>query len=136
VLFSTGSATFSLEDTLMTRVSAGAFALIVALAVAAPSAQIDVSGTWDVMINGPQGAMESTLTLQQDGDTVTGTLESMMGSVEGAGAVAGNLMKLSFDVDAGGQMISISMIGEVNGGSMEGSLDFGAGTADFTAKRK
>jgi hypothetical protein len=136
VLFSAGSAISGLEDRTMTRVLAGAFALLFALAVAAPTAQINVAGDWDVMINGPQGAMEATLTLAQDGDTVSGTLESLMGAVEVAGAVAANLMRLAFDVDAGGQMITITMIGEVNGSSMEGSLDFGQGTADFTAKRK
>lgn len=120
----------------MTRTFAGVFALLFALVVAVPAAQTNVAGAWDMTINGPQGAMETTMTLTQEGDTVSGTIDGPMGSVEVAGAVAGNLMKLAFDVDAGGQMISISMIGEVNGATMEGSMDFGQGAADFTAKRK
>jgi len=119
----------------MTRTFAGVFALLFALVVAAPAAQTSVAGAWDMTINGPQGAMETTMTLTQEGDTVSGTLDGPMGSVEIAGAVAGNLMKLAFDVDAGGTVISITMIGEVDGPSMNGSLDFGQGTADFTAKR-
>lgn len=120
----------------MTRTLAGAFALLVALVVAAPAAQINVAGAWDMTVHGPQGAMETTMTLTQDGDAVSGTIDGPMGTVEVAGAVAGNLMKLAFDVDAGGQMLSITMIGEVNGAAMEGSMDFGQGAAEFTAKRK
>jgi len=39
------------------------------------------AGTWSLTTNSPQGAMESTLTLLQDGTSLTGTLASdMMGS--------------------------------------------------------
>lgn len=120
----------------MARMFSGVIALLFVAAATVAAAQTSVAGAWDVTLNGPQGMMELTMTLTQDGDTVTGTLDGPMGAVEVGGAVAGNLMKLNFDVDAGGQMISISMIGEVNGASMTGSLDFGQGTADFTAKRK
>jgi hypothetical protein len=120
----------------MTRTFAGVCALLFALVVALPAAQTNVAGAWDMTINGPQGAMETTLTLTQDGTNVSGTIDGPMGTVEVGGAVAGNLMKLAFDVDAGGTVISITMIGEVNGASMNGSMDFGQGSADFTAKRK
>lgn len=120
----------------MTRTFAGVFALLFALVVAGSAAQINVAGAWDMTINGPQGIMETTMTLAQDGDMVSGTIDGPMGSVEVAGAVAANLMKLAFDVDAGGEMISITMIGEVNGATMEGSMDYGQGAAEFTAKRK
>lgn len=120
----------------MTRTFAGVLALLFACLVVVPAAQINVAGGWDMVINGPQGAMETTLTLTQDGDTVTGTLDGPMGAVEVAGAVAANLMRLAFDVDTGQGLLSITMIAEVNGASMEGSLDFGQGTADFTATRK
>ncbi len=120
----------------MTRTLSGVFALLLAFVVSASAFQTNVAGIWDMTLNGPQGVMETTMTLTQDGDAVSGTIDGPMGSVEVAGAVAGNLMKLAFDVDAGGSMISITMIGEVNGASMEGSMDFGQGTADFTAKRQ
>lgn len=119
----------------MVRHFTGTVALLFAL-VATPHAQVNVAGAWDMIINGPQGAMETTMTLTQDGDTVSGTLDGPMGAVDVGGAVAGNYMKLAFDVDAGGTMLSITMIGEVNGSSMEGSLDFGQGTADFVATRR
>lgn len=118
----------------MTRVLAAALAWVVAAPAGAQP--INVAGAWDMLINGPQGAMEITMTLEQEGDAVTGTLDGPQGAVQVAGEVAGNLMKLAFDVDTGQGVISITMIAEVKGTSMEGSLNFGAGTADFTAKRK
>ncbi len=46
---------------------------------AAPRAQGDVSGAWDLTINGPEGTISAGATLKQDGEKVSGTLSSPQG---------------------------------------------------------
>lgn len=42
----------------------------------------DISGAWESVVNSPMGEQRSTMTLAQDGDTVTGTNVGAMGSAQ------------------------------------------------------
>lgn len=99
-------------------------------------AQGNVSGAWDLNINGPQGAITAGATLKQDGETVTGTFDSPQGTVEVKGTFKGKTLALAFSVDGPQGPLDIKVNGEVEGESMKGVLDFGMGTADFTAAKK
>jgi hypothetical protein len=106
------------------------------LLTAVPFAQSDVSGAWELNINGPQGPITATATLKQDGDKVTGTFSGPQGDVETSGTVKGNTLSLAFSVNTSQGALSITMNGEVTGTSMKGVLDFQMGTADFTGTKK
>ena len=111
------------------------FGLVAVLAVVV-AAQTDVTGTWTILVNTDQGANEATLTLKQDGEQVTGTLEGDQGGFELEGKIMGNELEFLAEFDAGGQFIEITMTGTVEGDEMTGSLDFGGyGGGDWTAKR-
>lgn len=110
-----------------------AFVLFLNVAV---GAQGNLSGAWDLNINGPQGPIAAGATLKQDGETVTGTIESPQGTAEMKGTLKGKTLALTFSIQGPDGPLDIRVNGEVDGDSMKGMLDFGMGQADFTAAKK
>jgi len=99
--------------------------------------KVDVTGTWDMTVESPQGALEVTAVLKQDGEKLTGTQASQMGEVALEGSVVGNEIKYTINIDAGGQQMTIVFAGKVEGDTMAGIFEFGGmGTAAWSAKRR
>jgi hypothetical protein len=120
----------------MFRVLSLAVGFAFALAVA-PQAQGSISGAWDMSINGPQGPLTAAAALKQDGETVTGTFDSPQGgTVPVKGTLKGKTLALSFSVDGPQGPLEIKVDGEVEGDAIKGVINFGMGTADFTAAKK
>lgn len=112
-------------------------AVVLALVLgAAPRAQGNVSGAWELNINGPQGAITAGANLKQDGEKVTGTIDSPQGTAEMQGTLKGKTLLLAFSIQGPDGPLDIKVSGEVEGDSIKGMLDFGLGQADFTAKKK
>lgn len=59
-------------------------------------AQNGVAGAWDLAINGPEGAINATATLKQDGDNVIGQIETPQGVAEVKGTYEGTTLNMSF----------------------------------------
>lgn len=110
-------------------------ALVLALNVVA-GAQGNVAGAWELAINGPQGMITAGATLKQDGDKLTGTINSPQGDAEMTGSIQGNTMTLTFSIAGPDGPLEIKLDGEVSGDTVKGLLDFGMGQADFTGTRK
>ena len=110
-----------------------AFAFVVGVA---PQAQGSVAGAWDLTINGPQGAITATATLKQEGDNVTGAIDTPQGSAEVKGTLKGKTLTLGFSIAGPDGPLEIKVNGEVEGDTVKGMLDFGMGQADFTGKKK
>ena len=102
----------------------------------APRAQGNVSGAWELNINGPQGAITAGANLKQDGENVTGTIDSPQGTAELKGTFVGKTLSVSFSMQGPDGPLDIKVNGEVDGDSIKGMLDFGMGQADFTGKKK
>jgi hypothetical protein len=82
-----------------------------------PALAADVSGTWTMSLESPNGAVA-------DEAPATGTLN-------------GNDLKLSAEINAGGQSIPLVITGKIAGDKLEGSLDFaGQRSVSFTATKK
>jgi hypothetical protein len=111
-------------------------ALMLVAGGAAAFAQTDVTGTWTLMINGPQGPLDAEATLKQDGDKVTGTMSSVAGETAVAGTISGSSLSLAFNVVTQNGPIDVKITAEVAGAEMKGVVDFSMGTADFTGKKK
>ena len=110
--------------------------IVTAVLTVAVVAQTNVSGTWDMSIDTEQGSFPATLTLQQDGEKLTGSFVTEMGTVEFEGMISGNKLEWVMEVDAGGAFIEIAMAGTVDGDDMTGTADFGGyGGGDWTATR-
>ena len=115
-------------------------AVVLAMTVAtltAVSAQTNASGRWTMTISTDQGSFPTTLTLLQEGETLSGSMASDQGTVEfDGGTVTGNKLAWVIEVDAGGQFFEIAMNGTIDGEAITGTADFGGqGGGDWTAKR-
>lgn len=99
-------------------------------------AQGNVAGSWELSINGPEGVINATADLKQDGEKLTGTITSPQGTVEMTGTFKGKSVNLAFSITGPQGPLDIKVNGEVDGPDMKGIIDFGMGMADFTAKKK
>lgn len=95
-----------------------------------------VTGVWDLSITGPESVITATATLTQDGEKVTGSIESPQGTAELLGTIKGKVLNIGFTIAGPNGNLDIKVNGEVDGASMKGIIDFGMGMADFTAKKK
>ncbi len=110
--------------------------IVAAVLTVAVAAQTDVTGKWNMTFDTDQGTTTATMTLQQDGDTLTGELVSDQGTLEFEGTIIGDTLEWVMEVDAGGAFIEIAMDGTVDGDEMVGTADFGGyGGGDWTATR-
>ena len=116
----------------------------VALAVAPIVAQdaakpdpVDITGSWDMTVESPQGTMAITANFKQDGEILTGTHVSEMGESPLKGTVKGADIEYTITIDMGGQQMSIVHKAKVDGDAIKGTADIeGMGSITFTAKRK
>jgi hypothetical protein len=120
----------------MLRVFSAAVLAIGLVVSATAYAQASVAGAWDLAINGPEGAINATATLKQDGENVVGSIETPQGVAEMKGTYKGKTLNMSFTFQSPQGPLEIKVNGEVDGASMKGVIDFGMGMADFTAKKK
>ncbi len=114
-------------------------AVVTSVAAAAPRLLADLSGKWNVTVTTPDGGTQpSVMTLTQKGDSVSGTLESQLGSAPMAGVVKGDTLRFAFQLDMGGQQLLINGVGALKDkDNMNGALDVsGMGTMPFTAVRQ
>jgi hypothetical protein len=118
----------------MLRTVLAATALTLALGTSALAQS--VAGAWDLSINGPEGVINATATLKQDGEKVTGSIDTPQGKAEMTGTFQGKTLNLAFQIAGPNGNLDIKVNGEVDGASMKGIIDFGMGMADFTAKKK
>ncbi len=106
-------------------------------ALNAAGAQTDAGGRWDVVIAIPGvGALPLTATLQQDGTKVTGTLNSIAGTVNITGTMTGTSLRLEFVAETPQGQIPISMTGELGVTGFAGKASVaGMGEVDWKGTR-
>ena len=103
----------------------------------AKPATVDVTGVWDMVVESPQGAMDIVGTFKQEGERLTGTQASQMGEIALEGTVVGNEIKYVINIDMGGQQMTITFAGKVDGDTMAGIFEFGGmGSAGWSAKKR
>lgn len=100
------------------------------------AAKVDVSGTWDAVVETPQGSGTPVFTLKQDGEKLTGTYKGQFGESNLTGTIKGNKVAFKFTVNAG-EELKIEYSGEAEGPTMKGTAKFGAyGEGTFTANKR
>lgn len=112
-------------------------ALTIGLFLGALANAADLSGTWVLTVESPQGTSNPTMTLSQDGQNVTGTYSGSLGSSDISGTVDGDTFELVANLSMQGQEIPLTYTGTQKGDNMSGSLDLaGMGGADFEGSRR
>jgi len=96
-----------------------------------------IAGTWSLTANTPQGAQTMTMTVTQTGESFTGNMSGEMGSLPVAdGQITGQSVTWSITIQMGGQSMTVSFRGDVEGTRMRGTAELGAfGNASFTAEK-
>ncbi|MBT8396828.1 MAG: hypothetical protein KJN92_07670, partial [Gemmatimonadetes bacterium] len=91
-------------------------------------------GVWDVTLSIMGESAEGTLTLTQEGETVTGELSADGNSIEFEGTYTEGTLEMTGSIP---EMGGVTLTATIEGDDMTGSLSLGPiGTADFTGKRK
>jgi hypothetical protein len=99
--------------------------IMCAFVPAALAAQASVAGDWAVTFESDQGAIQATMTLEQDGEKLMGSITSDQGTVEFEGTIADDKVQWVIEIEAEGQFIEITMDGTVDGDEINGMADFG-----------
>ena len=120
----------------MLRVFSAILALALTLSASA-YAQTSVAGAWELTIIGPESPITATATLTQDGEKVTGEIESQAGKTTLTGTMKGKTLSMAFTMQGPQGPMDIKVTGEVDGASMKGTIDLaGMGQMEFTGKKK
>jgi hypothetical protein len=101
--------------------------------------QIDLTGKWLFSVTTDAGTGTPTVTLKQQGDTVTGHYSSQtLGEADLRGTVKNGKINFTFKTEVQGTALVVSYAGTVeNKDAMKGTVDIGGfGTGTFTAKRR
>jgi hypothetical protein len=92
----------------------------------------DVTGKWKATTQGPDGEIQLVFNLHQDGDKVTGNVESPMGELPvSEGKIDRD--KITFTVET--DQFKVVHKGTVSGDEMKLKVEIGEQTMDMTAKR-
>jgi hypothetical protein len=115
-------------------------AMVLAVASAAPSGPLNVTGAWTMEVTTDAGGTTTpSMTLQQNGNAVTGHYTSeTLGEADVTGTVDGNRVTINFTASLGGQDVPVTYVGTVGAdGVMTGTIDLAGGlaTGTFTARR-
>ncbi|GMV05789.1 MAG: hypothetical protein AMXMBFR53_20660 [Gemmatimonadota bacterium] len=116
-----------------------ALAAFLALAPAA-SAQ-DLTGTWELSWEGPQGARTTTFVFAVEGMNVTGTAQMRRGENTMEiplknGMLHGDQLTFSLELGMGERTMTQTFAATVKGDTMEGKITTPQGERPFTGKRK
>jgi hypothetical protein len=102
----------------------------------AQQAPVDVSGVWEISSETPRGTMTRKVTFEQDGSSLTGTMETRMGSVPiQNGAVEGNKISFTVVFSRGGRSFEMTYSGTVEGDTAKGTYQTRRGEVEWTATR-
>jgi len=102
----------------------------------APEA-MDVTGTWDLAVETQEGTAHPSITLKQEGETITGTYQGQMGKSNLEGTVKGNDIKFTVTLKFQDVTYTVTYTGTVGDDTMKGAARFGdAGSGTWSAKRR
>jgi hypothetical protein len=115
-----------------------ALAVLPALASAQAEKKLDLTGKWTFSVHSELGTGTPTVTLKQQGDSLTGRYSSQtLGESDLKGTFKDQKIAFSFTSTVEGQSFTVSFAGAVEGEGLKGTVDFGGmGGGTFTAKRQ
>lgn len=118
---------------------ASAIALLPGALVAQADTKIDVTGKWLFSVTTGAGTGTPTVTLKQQGDSITGHYSSQVfGEKDLRGTVEDRKISFTIDADLQGTRLLVKYSGRVEAdGTLKGDVDVGGqATGTFTAKRQ
>lgn len=112
------------------------FALLL-IPVLLSAQDVNVTGDWEITTQSPRGERTSDIHFEQDGESLTVTMQLMNEEVTAEGTVKGNKIEWSVTRSTQRGEFTISYTGTIDGDSMSGEAQMGDfGTMEWTAKKK
>ena len=97
----------------------------------------DVSGEWELSSEGRQGPQTQTITIVQDGEKITVTMEGRQGEMSGEGTIKDNKIEWKITMETPRGDFTMTYTGTVDGDSMTGTVGMGERAGrEWTAKKK
>ena len=127
-----------LRAVLSTTLFALAIAVVPTTLLAQTEAKIDVTGKWLFSVTTDAGTGTPTVTLKQQGDSLTGHYSSQtLGEADLKGIVKDKKITFTFRIELQGTPLTVNYAGTVESNdAMKGTVDIGgAASGTFTAKR-
>jgi hypothetical protein len=117
-------------------VAALAAASVLGVAPRSAAQEADVVGAWQLNITTGQAQGRSApVVLRRDGDKIVGTISTPQGDQNVDASVAGKSVTMWFTVRTQSGLTNVTMKGTVEGDAMNGTIDFGSGQGQWSAKR-
>ncbi len=113
---------------------AGMLILLSLVAVAEDAAK--VGGTWEMSMQGRQGTMTQTLTIDQSGNKFKGTLKGQRGETPIEGTVDGNKISFTVERETPNGKFTMNYTGTVDGDNIKGTVKMGENDREWTAKKQ
>jgi len=96
----------------------------------------NVAGKWEMSSETPRGAQTSTFTFEQEGNVLTGTVETQRGSTPiNSGTVEGNVVTFTIVRGMRDRSMEMTYTGTLDGDTISGSMTTPMGEREFTMKR-
>lgn len=97
---------------------------------------LNLTGKWRATISGPMGEMEVTLEIQQEGNSISGSISSEMGQWHiSDGVLSGNELAFTISATIMDETIELAFSGTAEKDSFEGEISFEGGSAELNATR-
>jgi imidazolonepropionase-like amidohydrolase len=95
------------------------------------------AGIWTITLQTPSDEVTSTLTLQQNGEAVSGEVATPFGTARIAtGRLAGNELTLGYTLEIQGQQVQIQARGRIEGQTIRGTMEAMGQSFNFNGTRR
>ena len=100
------------------------------------SASIDLSGAWTITFTLGERVESGTLSLRQQGASLSGTLQTSFGTTElSNGAAGADGFRFTTSADVEGRTVKMTFTGKASGNQMQGTITSEIGSVTFTGSR-
>jgi imidazolonepropionase-like amidohydrolase len=99
------------------------------------TAAMSVAGSWSITSESPQGPIQLTFNLKQEGPTISGDVTSPFGTFPLAGSINGNELTFSFTAKIQDQELPVTGKGTVEGNSVRGTIAAMGNESGFSGTR-
>ncbi|MCS6874916.1 MAG: amidohydrolase family protein [Pyrinomonadaceae bacterium] len=103
----------------------------------ATSTNVNLTGVWNLTIEAMGQSLPATLNLNQQGNTLSGTLQTAVTGTTNIkeGKVTADGFSFLLDINFGGNQVEVTVTGKVTGNQMSGSIQSQQGTFSFSGTR-
>ncbi len=115
---------------------AGLCVFALAFSMVARADDAKVAGTWEMSSQGRQGPVTQTLTVEQDGGKIKGTIKGQRGEAPFEGTVKGNAISFTVKRQTPNGEFVQEYTGTVDGDAIKGTVKMGENSRDWSAKRQ